>query len=142
MWLERARRIHTQRPKDKNKLYALHAPEVECIGKGKARQPYEFGVKVSVAVTARQGLMVGARSLPGNPYDGHTLAEQLEQTTVLLQELGVKPHTAIVDLGYRGADAGIGGGTLILKTSVTPPGLHDRSANEGVPVARWPRWCA
>ena len=44
---DRARRIHTQRPKDKNKLYALHAPEVECIGKGKARQPYEFGVKVN-----------------------------------------------------------------------------------------------
>lgn len=43
LWLERAWRIHTQRPKDKNKLYALHAPEVECIGKGKARQPHEFG---------------------------------------------------------------------------------------------------
>jgi IS5 family transposase len=112
-WLERAERIRSQRPKDKHKLYALHAPEVECIGKGKARQPYEFGVKVSVAVTAKQGLMVGARSLPGNPYDGHTLAEQLEQTTVLLQDLGVKPHTAIVDLGYRGADAHIGAVTLI-----------------------------
>jgi IS5 family transposase len=112
-WLERAERIRLQRPKDKHKLYALHAPEVECIGKGKARQPYEFGVKVSVAVSAKQGLMVGARSLPGNPYDGHTLAEQLEQTTVLLQGLGVKPHTAIVDLGYRGADADIGGVTLI-----------------------------
>ena len=76
---------------------------------GKARQPYEFGVKVSVAITAKQGLMVGARSLPGNPYDGHTLAEQLEQTTVLLQDLGVKPHTAIVDLGYRGAEPALAG---------------------------------
>jgi IS5 family transposase len=54
-WLTRAERIHRQRPKDKNKLYALHAPEVECIGKGKARQPYEFGVKVSLAVTHQQG---------------------------------------------------------------------------------------
>lgn len=103
-WLERAERIRSQARKDKNKLYALHAPEVECISKGKARQPYEFGVKVSVAVTARHGLMVGARSFPGNPYDGHTLAEQLEQTTILLQNLGVKPHTAIVDLGYRGVE--------------------------------------
>jgi IS5 family transposase len=42
--MERAERIRTQQPKDKNKLYALHAPEVECIGKGKARKPYEFGV--------------------------------------------------------------------------------------------------
>src|SRR6266516_1056738 len=27
------------------KVYSLHAPEVECIGKGKAHKPYEFGVK-------------------------------------------------------------------------------------------------
>ena len=84
IWLERAERIRLQQRKDKNKLYALHAPEVECIGKGKARRPYEFGVKVSVAVTHKQGLMVGARSFPGNPWDGHTLAEQIEQSTILL----------------------------------------------------------
>ena len=71
---------------------------------GKARQPYEFGCKVSLAVTHKQGLMVGARSFPGNPYDGHLLAAQLEQTTTLLQDLGVKPTTAIVDLGFRGVD--------------------------------------
>ncbi|CAG9187538.1 IS5 family transposase [Cupriavidus pinatubonensis] len=107
VWLARAWRICRQRPKDKNKLYALHAPEVECIGKGKARQPYEFGVKVSLAITARQGLIVGARSFPGNPFDGHTLAAQIEQTTILLQDLpgAPKPRTAIVDLGFRGVDA-------------------------------------
>jgi IS5 family transposase len=79
--------------------------EVECIGKGKARKPYEFGVKVSLAVTHKQGLMVGARAFPGNPFDGHTLAQQLEQTTNLLQDLGRQPKQAIVDLGYRGVDA-------------------------------------
>ena len=105
MWLERAERIRTQQRHDKNKLYALHAPEVECIGKGKARKPYEFGVKVSLAVTHKQGLMVGARSFPGNPYDGHILAAQLEQTTNLLQDLGRSPKQAIVDLGFRGVDA-------------------------------------
>ena len=57
--LERAERLRTQQPKDKNKLYAMHAPEVECIGKGKAKQPYEFGVKTSIAVTHRSGLVVG-----------------------------------------------------------------------------------
>jgi IS5 family transposase len=103
-WVQRAERIHRQRPQDKNKLYALHAPEAECISKGKARQPYEFGVKVSLAVTHQHGLMVGARSFPGNPYDGHTLAAQIEQTNNLLQDIGVKPTTAIVDLGYRGVD--------------------------------------
>ena len=104
-FLERAERIRTQQRHDKNKLYALHAPEVECIGKGKARKPYEFGVKVSLAVTHKQGLMVGARTFPGNPFDGHTLAQQLEQTTNLLQDLGRTPKQAIVDLGYRGVDA-------------------------------------
>ena len=99
VWLERATRLMTQKVKDKNKLYALHAPEVECISKGKARNPYEFGVKVGLAVTAKQGLIVGARSFPGNPYDGDTLAEQIEQAGILS---GRQPKVAIVDLGYRG----------------------------------------
>ena len=102
--LERAERIRTQQPKDKNKLYALHAPEVECIGKGKARKPYEFGVKTSIAVTHKSGLMVGARTFPGNPYDGHALNQQLEQTTILLEDTGHSPKQVIVDLGYRGVD--------------------------------------
>ncbi len=105
MWLERAERIRAQQRKSKNKLYALHAPEVECISKGKARKPYEFGVKVGMAVTHKSGLMVGARSFPGNPYDGHTLAEQLEQVRNLCQDIGVQPKIAVVDLGYRGVDA-------------------------------------
>jgi IS5 family transposase len=105
MWLERAGRIHAQKRNDKNKLYALHAPEVECISKGKARKPYEFGVKVSLAVTHARGLMVGARSFPANPYDGHVLSAQLEQTTNLLQDIGRRPKQVVVDLGYRGVDA-------------------------------------
>jgi IS5 family transposase len=102
--MERAERIRTQQPKDKNKLYALHAPEVECIGKGKARKPYEFGVKTSIAVTHQSGLIVGARTFPGNPYDGHVLNEQLDQTTILLEDTGRAPKQVIVDLGYRGVD--------------------------------------
>jgi len=103
--LERAERLRTQQPKDKNKLYAMHAPEVECIGKGKAKQPYEFGVKTSFAITHRSGLVVGARTFPGNPYDGHILAAQLEQTTILLEDTGKQPKQVFVDLGYRGVDA-------------------------------------
>lgn len=103
--LERAERIRTQQKKDKHKLYALQAPEVECIGKGKARQPYEFGVKASIAVTHKSGLMVGARTFPGNPYDGHILAAQLEQTTILLEDVGRAPKEVVVDLGFRGVEA-------------------------------------
>ena len=102
--LERAERIRRQQPKDKNKLYALHAPEVECIGKGKARKPHEFGVKANIAVTHKSGLMVGARTFPGNPYDGHLLSAQLEQTCILLEDVGRSPKEVVVDLGFRGLD--------------------------------------
>jgi IS5 family transposase len=78
---------------------------VECIAKGKSRTPYEFGVKVGIATTLKHNLIVGARAFTGNPYDGHTLREQLEQTTILMQDTGCKPTTAYVDLGYRGVDA-------------------------------------
>ena len=103
-WLERAERIRTQQRHDKNKLYALHAPEVQCIGKGKARKPYEFGVKVSVVVTHKQGFLVGARSFTGNPSDGHILSAQMEQSAILLQDLNVSPKQAVVDLGFRDKD--------------------------------------
>ena len=79
--IETAQRLYEQRRDSKHKLYALHASEVECIAKGKVRTPYEFGVKVSVAVTAKEGLVVGMRSMPGNPYDGHTVDSQTAQET-------------------------------------------------------------
>ena len=48
--LSLARRVKDQRQRERGrKLYSLNAPEVECIRKGKAPKPYEFGVKVSVA---------------------------------------------------------------------------------------------
>jgi IS5 family transposase len=104
MWLERAERVRTQQTKDKNKLYALHAPEVECIGKGKARKPYEFGVKNSLVVSHEHGLMLGARTFTGNPYDGHILSASLEQATNLTQDLQVQIKEVVVDLGFRGVD--------------------------------------
>jgi IS5 family transposase len=105
MWLERAERIRTQQRHDKNKLYALHAPEVECIGKGKARKPFEFGVKSAVVVSHKQGLMLGARSFPGNPYDGHILSAVLEQAQNITQDLSVTIRQVVADLGFRGVDA-------------------------------------
>jgi IS5 family transposase len=108
--LGKAQRIADQSCSRKNtsgssKLYAWHAPEVECIAKGKSRTPYEFGVKVGIAATLKHNLIVGARAFTGNPYDGHTLSTQLEQAAILMQDTGCKPATAYVDLGYRGVDA-------------------------------------
>jgi IS5 family transposase len=97
--LEQARRIMAQKRSDKHKLYSLHAPEVECISKGKAHKRFEFGVKASLATTHASGFVVGARACPGNPYDGHTLAAQLQQVEALT---GIRPKRCFVDRGYRG----------------------------------------
>lgn len=99
--LETAHRIHLQQKHDKNNIYSVHEPEVECIAKGKAGRQYEFGNKVSVAVSSRGGWFVGARSFTGNPYDGHTLATQMKQVESLIGDKVVQAH---VDMGYRGHD--------------------------------------
>ena len=81
--LELAEKVRTQQAKGKDKVYALHAPEVECIAKGKARTRYEFGVKTSIALTnarAKGGqFILGMHALPGNPFDGYTLSGQIAQ---------------------------------------------------------------
>ena len=97
--LEQTRRLLAQQRNSRRKLYSLHAPEVECLSQGKAHKRYEFGVKVSLATTLNEGFVVGARSFPGNPYDGHTLTEQLEQVSILCDQT---PEEAFVDRGYRG----------------------------------------
>jgi transposase, IS5 family len=97
--LARVARLLAQQKSDHGKLYALHAPEVECLAKGKAHKRYEFGVKVSVAATNREGLVLGMMALPGNPYDGHTLAAALAQVERMT---GVAVARTYVDRGYRG----------------------------------------
>jgi IS5 family transposase len=94
-------RLLTQERTSKNKLYSLHAPEVVCIAKGKAHQPYEFGSKVAMAVTNREGFVLASKSLDGNPYDGHTLRSTMDQVVALT---GVEPARIYVDQGYRGHD--------------------------------------
>jgi IS5 family transposase len=104
--LSRASQIRSQRQRQRGwKLYSFHAPEVECIGKGKASAPYEFGVKVSIVTTNARApggqFVLHAKALPGNPYDGHTLADVIEQTQTLT---GRQIERVYVDKGYRGHD--------------------------------------
>ena len=96
--LDISTRIFTQQRHDKNKVYSVHQPHVECISKGKAHKRYEFGCKVSVAATSRGGWFVGAKAIHGNPYDGHTLKEALKQ----VERIARRPEHAFVDMGYRG----------------------------------------
>jgi transposase, IS5 family len=105
--LRKAMQIRWQRQNARGpKLYSWHAPETECIGKGKAHKPYEFGCKVSIATTNRRSkggmFVLHAKALPGNPYDGHTLREVIEETQALT---GRAVERAYVDKGYRGHDA-------------------------------------
>jgi IS5 family transposase len=106
-FLHRAEKIRAQQIGDKNYIYSFHAPEVECIGKGKARKQYEFGNKVSLATNlkrARGGhFLLEAFGLHGNPYDGHTLADTLAR---IPKNTGVKINAAHLDKGYRGHGIG------------------------------------
>jgi len=99
--LTKAKKIYAQaaNPKEPNKIYSWHAPEVECIAKGKAHKKYEFGCKASLSSTNKSNFIVGAMAHHGRPYDGHTLREVLTQIENLT---GIKPDEANVDLGYRG----------------------------------------
>ena len=102
-----ARRVRDQTQRQRGpKVYSLHAPEVECIGKGKAHRPYEFGVKVSVATTlahARGGQFVThVKALPGNPYDGHTLKTVIPEMETLIGNI---IERLLADKGYRGHNA-------------------------------------
>ncbi len=97
--LEMGHRLLKQKRTDRNKLYSLHAPEVECIAKGKVHKRYEFGCKVSITTTSKDNFIVGAQAFHGNPYDGHTLNEAVEQA----ERLGdFTTQSIFVDRGYRG----------------------------------------
>lgn len=97
--------IRTQKPRDKVKIYSWHAPETECIAKGKAHKPYEFGVKASITTTMKRSkgghFVLHCNALHGRPYDGHTLDKVIRATQRLS---GVIPKRIYVDKGYAGHD--------------------------------------
>ena len=105
--LSLARRVMEQRRGERGpKVYSLHAPEVECIGKGKPHKPYEFGVKVSIATPLRRckggQFVLHAKAMPGNPYDGHTLATVIPE---IEKSVGAPLDKIVTDAGYRGHKA-------------------------------------
>jgi IS5 family transposase len=119
--LHLTQRLLAQKRNDKNKLYSLHAPEVECISKGKAHKKYEFGCKVSVATTSRDNWIVGVEALHNNPFDGHTLKGTLEQVRRLV---GWDIQNAYCDKGYKGNPKQLGSTNIHLasrrKSSMKP----------------------
>lgn len=97
--LELATKLLNQQAKDKNKIYALHEPDIVCISKGKSRNRYEFGSKVSLVMTHKKSLITSAESLDGNPYDGHTLKSSLANAQNISKS---KIKDVFVDKGYKG----------------------------------------
>ena len=85
-------------PPGRERVYSLHEPQTECIAKGKAHKRYEFGVKAGLVTSAKSNWILGTQVFPGNPYDGPTLQQALEQAERIC---GVAPKQACVDLGYR-----------------------------------------
>ncbi len=107
--LSLAHRVGEQRQRQRQrgkKIYSLHAPEVECIGKGKVHKPYEFGVKVSVATPVQRSkggqFVAHVKALPGAPYDGHTLETVLPE---IESQIGVNLTRIVTDAGYKGHNA-------------------------------------
>lgn len=103
--LVRSAKVLFQQKTDKDQLLVWHAPEVECIAKGKARSPYEFGCKVSLATNinpAKGGhFILSSRALHGKPYDGHTLNSTIKNVEEIT---GATISKAYVDKGYKGHD--------------------------------------
>jgi transposase, IS5 family len=98
--LDLAEKLYHQKRTDRNKIYSLHCPEVECIAKGKAHKKYEFGCKVGFVTSSRGNFILGSKAFHGNPYDGHTLKDSLSQLQRLLPN--AKPKDVFVDRGYKG----------------------------------------
>jgi IS5 family transposase len=97
--LDMAIRLKEQKKKDKNKIYSIHEPGVYCIAKGKARNPYEFGAKVSIVTTQKKGIVLTSEALEKNEYDGHTLKKSLE----IAEKMSSIPiRKVLVDKGYKG----------------------------------------
>ncbi len=91
--------VLSQQPKDKNKIYSLHEPQVYCTAKGKDNKPYEYGNKVTIASTAKGHLIVGVVSHERNLHDSHTLPEVLQHIKL---SCGKAVRQAVCDRGYRG----------------------------------------
>lgn len=89
--------ILSQKRNSQKKIYSIHEPEVQCIGKGKEHKKYEFGNKVSV-IRSATGIILGAMAFR-NEYDGHTIEASLKQVERLTKR---KIKMLAGDKGYRG----------------------------------------
>ena len=92
-------KVLSQKPKDTNKIYSLHEPQVYVIAKGKDHKKYEYGNKVSICSTKDSNIIVGVTSHNKNIHDSKTLDTVLDNAHKN-RERPIKQ--AVCDRGYRG----------------------------------------
>lgn len=93
------KKVLAQKRSDSNKIYSLHEPDVKCYSKGKEHKRFEFGSKVSILVTQKTGVIVGALNFNSTMHDSKTLTLALEQHGRLT---GKQAKNIFVDRGYQG----------------------------------------
>jgi len=93
-------KVISQKPKDKNKIYSLHEPDIYCIGKGKDHKPYEYGRKASIVSTVKSQVIVGVESHDTHEHDSNTLKAALQRAHKFRDK---EIELAVVDRGYRGS---------------------------------------
>ena len=99
MDLEVYTKVLSQKRGDSNKIYSLHESQVKCYTKGKEHKKFEFGSKVSILVTQKTGVIVGALNFNDTLHDSKTLPDALQQYERLT---GKQPRDIFLDRGYRG----------------------------------------
>ena len=122
------KKVLAQKREDKQKIYSLHEPHVQCISKGKEHKKYEFGSKVSIITTKNSGVIIGALNIPKNDYDGHTLTPALEQQQKLT---GRVLKNNYVDRGYKGVTNVLGTNIIIPKVKASDSPYQKRKLRYG-----------
>lgn len=126
--LELYKKILLQKRSDKQKIYSIHEPHVQCISKGKEHKKYEFGSKVSIITTKNSGVIIGAINIPKNDYDAHTLEPAIEQQRRLT---GHALKNNYVDRGYRGVKNVLGTNIIAADNSRNKTAYQKRKLRHG-----------
>ena len=126
--LELFKRVLAQKRDDKQKIYSIHEPHVQCISKGKEHKKYEFGSKVSITTTKTYGVIIGALNIPKNDYDGHTLLPALEQQQRLTGDVLKNNY---VDRGYRGVKNVLGTNIIIPQVKESDTAYQKQKLRKG-----------
>lgn len=121
-------KVLAQKKDDKQKIYSLHEPHVQCISKGKEHKKYEFGSKVSIMTTKNSGVIIGALNIEKNDYDGHTLQPAIGQQQKLT---GIQLKNNYVDRGYRGVKQVLGTNIIIPQHKQTDTAYQKQKMRKG-----------